>query len=1035
MKKSLFHSAMKLSAALAAFCGASAALPALAQNLPQAFGVAGPTAPAEPKAAVIPLSQSMGIALDQAIQVTSLGPPVVTNAQFVAQDRAAAGLEKPMRYGVGRDVPAQLVRWTAFAVPGQGTLFVTDIDAPTANGLRLHLANMDLPKGAQLMVYKVGDAFIGGPYSGRGLHDSGEMWTATIFDEMVRVECFIPNSGDGVPAAPQVSIDNVQHIYRDLNQLNEIMSPQEGNCYNDVTCFPAYNNLRAASAGIGFIQNNVSLYCSGTMLNTQTSDLTPLWLTANHCLSSESSAQSSEIFWFYHTAACNGAPPALSSVPRSAVCTLLSTGSSSDFTLLQILGALPGGNFWAGWNPNTAGDGTQVACIHHPDGAYKRISFGTKSAATTCGSNHITANWTGLSFTEPGSSGSGLFRVDNQQLIGQLHCGPSACGTGPANRYDGYGSFVNTFNSISGFLANGTDDGFEPNDACAAARSLGGIASNNFSGLIVKSTSPDWYAFNLPANGTVTVTLNFTNAYGDVDMRLFNACGGSILAGSTSTGNSETFTYTNTGGNTTVYLNVYLFSSTRNTYRMDTTVTGVAPGNDNCASAFLVGPGTYSGTTVAATNDGASNCGSSTTSPDVWYRYIAPGTGTITVDTCGSNYDTVIAVHSGCPGALANTLACNDDSAICGGNPPRQSSLTTNVTQGTTYLIRVCGFNNVTGTYIMHLTQNVVTIAPGNNACASAASISVGATPFNTFGATTDGPAETVCTAFGNNQVGQDIWYTYTAACSGNTNVSLCGSSFDTKVAVYDGGCPAGIDTAIACNDDSCGLQSNLTFTSVRNRTYLIRVGGFAGSQGAGTITIGCTPVIPSNNDCANAIGIGNGVSTFDNTNATTDGPSEAACNFFGTTQVGQDLWYRYNAACDGTATASLCGSSFDTKLAAYPSGACPGGPDTAFACSDDSCGLQSNITFPVVTGGTYLIRVGGFLTSVGAGELTLSCVNDSTCAPDFNNDGTLNPDDLADYIGSYFSVPPGLGSDFNNDGTTDPDDLADYIGAYFAGC
>jgi len=59
-------------------------------------------------------------------------------------------------------------------------------------------------------------------------------------------------------------------------------------------------------------------------------------------------------------------------------------------------------------------------------------------------------------------------------------------------------------------------------------------------------------------------------------------------------------------------------------------------------------------------------------------------------------------------------------------------------------------------------------------------------------------------------------------------------------------------------------------------------------------------------------------------------------------------------------------------------------------------------------------------------------------CPVDFNNDGTLNPDDLADYIGSYFSVPPGLGSDFNNDGTTDPDDLADFISAFFnppAGC
>jgi len=53
----------------------------------------------------------------------------------------------------------------------------------------------------------------------------------------------------------------------------------------------------------------------------------------------------------------------------------------------------------------------------------------------------------------------------------------------------------------------------------------------------------------------------------------------------------------------------------------------------------------------------------------------------------------------------------------------------------------------------------------------------------------------------------------------------------------------------------------------------------------------------------------------------------------------------------------------------------------------------------------------------------------------DFNADGELNPDDLADYIGAFFAIPPGAGSDFNLDGETNPDDLADYIGAFFAGC
>ena len=56
-------------------------------------------------------------------------------------------------------------------------------------------------------------------------------------------------------------------------------------------------------------------------------------------------------------------------------------------------------------------------------------------------------------------------------------------------------------------------------------------------------------------------------------------------------------------------------------------------------------------------------------------------------------------------------------------------------------------------------------------------------------------------------------------------------------------------------------------------------------------------------------------------------------------------------------------------------------------------------------------------------------------CNPDFNGDGTLNPDDLADYIVCYFTEPPCSQAEFNFDGSINPDDLSDYINAYFDGC
>ena len=61
--------------------------------------------------------------------------------------------------------------------------------------------------------------------------------------------------------------------------------------------------------------------------------------------------------------------------------------------------------------------------------------------------------------------------------------------------------------------------------------------------------------------------------------------------------------------------------------------------------------------------------------------------------------------------------------------------------------------------------------------------------------------------------------------------------------------------------------------------------------------------------------------------------------------------------------------------------------------------------------------------------------VVDDPCYADFNSDGTLNPDDLADYISGFFGQPPNPAADFSGDGLIDPDDLADYIAAFFAGC
>ena len=69
------------------------------------------------------------------------------------------------------------------------------------------------------------------------------------------------------------------------------------------------------------------------------------------------------------------------------------------------------------------------------------------------------------------------------------------------------------------------------------------------------------------------------------------------------------------------------------------------------------------------------------------------------------------------------------------------------------------------------------------------------------------------------------------------------------------------------------------------------------------------------------------------------------------------------------------------------------------------------------------------------AAMIVFDGVGSPTCQPDFNGDGILDPDDLADFIGCFFSQPPCPAADYSGDGSIDPDDLADYITAFFAGC
>jgi len=86
-------------------------------------------------------------------------------------------------------------------------------------------------------------------------------------------------------------------------------------------------------------------------------------------------------------------------------------------------------------------------------------------------------------------------------------------------------------------------------------------------------------------------------------------------------------------------------------------------------------------------------------------------------------------------------------------------------------------------------------------------------------------------------------------------------------------------------------------------------------------------------------------------------------------------------ATCSDTLFVDLCGSTFDTRVAVYPGSACPSPTMSGLAigCNDDGCGagadrLQSHVAVNVTAGATYKIRIGGFGSETGPGEVRIGC-------------------------------------------------------------
>ncbi|MFY9820658.1 MAG: trypsin-like peptidase domain-containing protein [Thermoanaerobaculia bacterium] len=556
-------------------------------QVPQTFGIQMPgrTLKAQKPVRLMP-SERAGITL---VAVPEVRLQAVDRDALLKEDalNEREHRTKITRFGIARSVQVAAGDGNWYDVGGGAKLWVADVVSADAIGIRLHFKNVHLPAGAELAVYSPNDktgasgtlrngfpAFDPGRYVE---HYQGseaqalrtDFWSGTMFGERVRVEYLAP--AGAADAELPFAMDSLQHLYLDpVAKVAQslVQTKAAGPCHNDVTCFPEWANVARSTSVIAIVFDNGTGFCTGQLLNSQAGDFTPYYLTANHCLSTSQDAANSEFFWFYQTSTCNGTPPSLDSVPRSEGATLQSTSATSDYTLLMVEGTLPDGLFWDGWVSAKVADGTDAACIHHPQADFKRISFGFKDESSACGDpNFVRISWTDGP-TEPGSSGSGVYRADTHQLFGQLYGGPSACGS---ETFDCYGAFASTYPKIKNLLKAGSDDSSEQNDSCSKPKTA---PKGTLRGRIVKVFDTDWYKISVPAHKTLTIHLSFVNANGDIDLDFYGStCGASPLFTSRSTDDQETIQVTNAGSKAAVGIwQVYLADDTRNSYDMTVSI-------------------------------------------------------------------------------------------------------------------------------------------------------------------------------------------------------------------------------------------------------------------------------------------------------------------------------------------------------------------------------------------------------------------------------------------------------------------------------
>ncbi|MGC4244757.1 MAG: trypsin-like serine protease [Herbaspirillum sp.] len=435
----------------------------------------------------LPMEQR-GVATQITLDALPSEPVVAPKSSVVAEPA-------PLKVGVARplDLTADaaelkaMLKW--FPVSADSRRATLRYTSPAAKGVRLAMRIESLPLGTTLRFYGDQDsqayevasqevlAWLETNAQVEPMSQAGRLyWSPYVQGESVTVEIIVPK--DAPLDAVRFSLPMLSHVAVNVAKDEVVTRVGEAAlCNIDAPCMTDADDIGKSVARMIFQgdgANGTTLgatyLCTGTLLNDRMGTGTPWFLTAKHCVGTQTVASSVNTFWFYRSQFCGSAQLSAGAKQIAQGATLLyasptaASGQpmSGDTALLRLAGTPPAGAVFAGSNPQPLEYGETIYDIHHPHGDVQKYAKGRFTGISRCQDsscytpaptfgNFMQVRWS-FGITEPGSSGSGAFARYNSTpyLVGQLWGGSSSCSTPFSPDY--FGRFDVAFPALSQWL-------------------------------------------------------------------------------------------------------------------------------------------------------------------------------------------------------------------------------------------------------------------------------------------------------------------------------------------------------------------------------------------------------------------------------------------------------------------------------------------------------------------------------------------------------------------------------------------------------